>query len=73
MNAGNGNLSITYDGLFSGVAMNGTQFGNNSSVQCVGGLTTSKGKLLCMYGSFLSKAVRNTYFFSNSTSVNVII
>ena len=44
MNAGNGNLSITYDGLFSGVAMNGTQFGNNSSVQCVGGLTTSKGK-----------------------------
>ena len=44
MNAGNGNLSITYDGLYSGVAMNGTQFGNNSSVQCVGGLTTSKGK-----------------------------
>ena len=44
MNAGNGNLSITYDGLFSGVAMNGTQFGNNSSVKCVGGLTTSKGK-----------------------------
>jgi hypothetical protein len=44
MNAGNGNLSITYDGLYSGVAMKGTQFGNNSSVQCVGGLTTSKGK-----------------------------
>ena len=44
MNAGNGNLSITYDGLFSGIAMNGTKFGNNSSVQCVGGLTTSKGK-----------------------------
>ena len=44
MNAGNGNLSITYDGLFSGVALDGTQFGNNSSVQCVGGLTTSKGK-----------------------------
>ena len=44
MNAGNGNLSITYDGLYSGVAMNGTKFGNNSSVQCVGGLTTSKGK-----------------------------
>ena len=44
INAGNGNLSVTYDGLFSGVAMNGTKFGNNSSVQCVGGLTTSKGK-----------------------------
>ena len=44
MNAGNGNLSITYDGLYSGVAMDGTKFGNNSSVQCVGGLTTSKGK-----------------------------
>jgi hypothetical protein len=44
MNAGNGNLSITYDGLYSGVAINGTKFGNNSSVQCVGGLTTSKGK-----------------------------
>ena len=44
MNAGNGNLSITYDGLYSGVAMNGTKFGNNSSVQCVGGLTASKGK-----------------------------
>ena len=44
MNAGNGNLSVTYDGLFSGVAMNETNFGNNSSVQCVGGLTTSKGK-----------------------------
>ena len=24
--------------------MNGTKFANNSSVQCVGGLTTSKGK-----------------------------
>ena len=44
INAGNGNLSVTYDGLFSGVAMNGTKFGNNSSVQCVGGLTTSKGR-----------------------------
>ena len=44
LNAGNGNLSITYDGLFSGVAMSGTEFGNNSSVQCVGGLTTSQGK-----------------------------
>ena len=44
INAGNGNLSVTYDGLFSGVAMNGTKFGNNSSVQCVGGLTTSEGK-----------------------------
>ena len=44
MNAGNGNLSITYDGLFSGVAMDGTKFGNNSSVQCVGGLTASKGE-----------------------------
>ena len=44
MNAGNGNLSITYDGLYSGVAMNGTKFGNKSSVQCVGGLTTSEGK-----------------------------
>ena len=44
MNAGNGNLSVTYDGLFSGVAMNETKFGNNSSVQCVGGFTTSKGK-----------------------------
>ena len=44
MNAGNGNLSVTYDGLFSGVAINGTKFGNNSSVQCVGGLTTSKGR-----------------------------
>ena len=44
MNAGNGNLSVTYDGLYSGVAMNGTKFGNNSSVQCVGGLTASKGK-----------------------------
>ena len=44
INAGNGNLSVTYDGLFSGVAMNETKFGNNSSVQCVGGLTTSKGK-----------------------------
>ena len=44
MNAGNGNLSITYDGLYSGVAMDWTKFGNNSSVQCVGGLTTSKGK-----------------------------
>ena len=44
INAGNGNLSVTYDGLFSGVAMNGTKFGNNSSVQCVRGLTTSKGK-----------------------------
>ena len=27
MDAGNGNLSITYDGLFSGVAMSGTEFG----------------------------------------------
>ncbi len=44
MNAGNGNLSVTYDGLYSGVAMNGTKFGNNSSVQCLGGLTASKGK-----------------------------
>lgn len=44
MDAGNGNLSITYDGLYSGVAMSGTEFGNNSSVQCVGGLTTSQGK-----------------------------
>ena len=44
MNAGNGNLSVTYDGLYSGVAMNGTEFGNNSSVQCLGGLTASKGK-----------------------------
>ena len=44
MNAGNGNLSITYDGLYSGVALNGTKFGNNSSVQCLGGLTASKGK-----------------------------
>ena len=44
INAGNGNLSVTYDGLFSGVAMNGTKFGNNSSVQCVDGLTTSEGK-----------------------------
>ena len=44
MNIVNGNLSITYNGLFSGIAMNGTKFGNNSSVQCVGGLTTSKGK-----------------------------
>ena len=34
MDAGNGNLSITYDGLYSGVAMSGTEFGNNSSVQC---------------------------------------
>ena len=54
INAGNGNLSVTYDGLFSGVAMNGTKFGNNSSVQCVGGLTTSKGKFndetgICKY------------------------
>ena len=44
MNAGNGNLSVTYDGLYSGVAMNGTEFGNNSSVQCLGGLTASRGK-----------------------------
>ena len=44
MNAGNGNLSITYDGLFSGMALNGTTFANNTSIQCLGGLTTSKGK-----------------------------
>ena len=44
MNAGNGNLSITYDGLYSGVAMNGTQFGNNSSVQCVGKNKTKKSE-----------------------------
>lgn len=44
MNAGNGNLSITYDGLFSGMALNGTKFANNTSIQCLGGLTTSKGK-----------------------------
>lgn len=44
MNAGNGNLSITYDGLFSGMALEGTTFANNTSIQCLGGLTTSKGK-----------------------------
>ena len=44
MNAGGGNLSITYDGLYSGVAMSGTEFGNNSSLRCVGGLTASQGK-----------------------------
>ena len=43
MNAGNGNLSITYDGIYSGFALNGTDFGNNASLQCVGGLTSSKG------------------------------
>ena len=44
MNAGNGNLSVTYDGLYSGMALNGTKFGNNTSIQCIGGLTSSGGK-----------------------------
>ena len=34
MIVGNGNLWVTYRGLDSGVAMNETKFGNNSSVQC---------------------------------------
>ena len=44
MNAGNGNLSITYDGLFSGMALKGITFANNTSIQCLGGLTTFKVK-----------------------------
>ena len=44
MNAGNGNLSVTYDGLYSGMAIEGTKFGNNTSIQCIGGLTSSNGK-----------------------------
>ena len=44
MNAGNGNLSITYDGLYSEMAIEGTKFGNNTSIQCIGGLTSNNGK-----------------------------
>ena len=62
MNAGNVNLSITYDGLFSGVAIKGTEFGNNWFVKCVARLTTSKG-------IFNVKTCKYKFLFANGDIV----
>tara|TARA_B100000214_G_scaffold212688_1_gene154540 strand:- start:1244 stop:1732 length:489 start_codon:yes stop_codon:yes gene_type:complete len=44
LNAGKGDLAITYDGIASMKDLNEDPVFNNSSIQCVGGLTTKEAK-----------------------------
>ena len=45
LNAGKGNLSVTYDGLMGLKAVKGTKFGDNSTFRCVGGLLSFGGEI----------------------------
>ena len=45
LNAGNGNLSVTYDGLMGLKAVKGTKFGDEATFRCVGGLLAFGGKI----------------------------
>ena len=44
LDAGNGNLAITYDGVMGLKALDGTTFGDRSTWHCVGSLTALGGK-----------------------------
>ncbi len=46
LNAGKGDLAITYDGIASMKDIKEDSVFNNVSVQCVGGLTTQAGKFI---------------------------
>ena len=44
LDAGNGNLTVTYDGVMGVKAIDGTTFGDRSTWHCVGALTALGGK-----------------------------
>jgi len=44
LDAGNGNLTVTYDGVMGVKAIDGTTFGDMSSWHCAGSLTAFSGK-----------------------------
>ena len=62
INAGKGDLAITYDGIASMKDKNGDQVFNNVSVHCVGGLTTQGGNFadetgMCRFDLFDGESV----------------
>ena len=75
INAGKGDLAITYDGIASMKDKNGDQVFNNVSVHCVGGLTTQGGNFadetgMCRFDLFDGESVFIKYTGKGTTGVD---